>query len=834
MPQDNPSPTPSLPQQEKRRIYTSFYNALRGRAWVSRGAMLWPTALILLFFTLIQNIGQLRSLGSALAAALGVHDDYYAGGFAAGRVDLLIWWLSCGLVLFASATFNSAKNQAAPEIAEENRSMPVAVLLHVLSAVLVLSPLFAGGLDIWQPEVLLSIFTTSLLSVWASRLGSYYFSSLVICIVFFTVAAYYQLLPLGIVSTLAWSGFASLHPSWRKDKWRVFRIFIVCLITVTVAAIGPIFANSLLAMQNPLHWTWNSGALLLAVWWMLPAIFVTLTKIVHSRRAGRLINALTLGLFFIVFLIALVSPAVFFGLNTLCLFLAAILSVGNLLRTSQGVWIRRTAVYVFVGFAVMSANNLTSTPDFSNYAAPKAADPGNPSTFYEYYVKWLAARGETAADHGPLVLIAVAGGGVRAAAHASIALSLADDKTGGRFGERTLMISAVSGGALGAATWLAQRADGLPPADPARIRSGGASPRALALSRFYRSDFLSPVVNRMLFHDLPLAALPILSGYSDRDVVLQETWQATWESLLSETSNTPKNSSFFQREMVSLSNDGAFPLIVFNTTSAADGRSAAYSSYPGAVRWSWQLDPRTTVARAVLDSARFAAISPVGMACAREGAYDIARFSKTSLKCGPGYRPLAVADGGYRDNSGLAEIAVVIDELARHGDPLDQVFVVQITSNPDEGIRQLQGTQFDNGRLLSELLAPAIVQESARSGHSEAYLHQIMGHHKQPHILTWGLPHQIVSEILSSQPQDNRWKITWLDERANRANLERQLRLPPLGWTIDPVLYWSLYADSLMIPAMSTVSDCATMKPEHSTLCMALATSKSVVLKPVQ
>ncbi len=280
--------------------------------------------------------------------------------------------------------------------------------------------------------------------------------------------------------------------------------------------------------------------------------------------------------------------------------------------------------------------------------------------------------------------------------------------------------------------------------------------------------------------------------------------------------------------MAELSADGKLPLVVFNATSAADGRSASYSSYPGAVRWSWELDSQATVGRAVLDSARFAGISPVGVACAHDGAFEIPRMPESAVKCKPGSRPLAVADGGYRDNAGLAEIAVVVDELARSGDPLNQVFVVQISSNPDEGIKWVEGTRFSSGKLLSELIAPAIVQESARSGHPEAYVQQIQGRRNQPHMYTWGLPHNLEASTFSSQRRQNFWIFNWLNERAIQAEWQRHARLPPLGWTMDPESYWALYRDSLRIRELPVVVRCDQLMPQYAVLCKALEDANSV------
>jgi hypothetical protein len=818
------------------RLHAWYLSAAKYRKiWVSGSGMLWPTAMTLFAFVLIQNVGQLHSLGSALAASMRGHYEYYDGGFAASIGDVLIWWASCWLVILACATYGAEKEDVnAPEATSRYRWGQGGLTVYILSNLLVLSPLVAGGLDAWRPDVLLSLATMSLLAVWGARLGLYYFVSLVLCVVVAIVSIQAERWGVAAGVMGAWGLFVRFHPRWSKSSCLALGAMAVATITGDVAVFGTIFANSMLAHQDPQHYSWDSRILLLAAWWLAPALLVLSAGFVRSRFADRTLNVMATVLVLVIFAFVANQPASMFGLNTLCLFLASLLSVANLIRTSRVGLIRRIVIYPYLVAAVFSVKNIAPIPDFSKYQAPISTGASNPSSFFGYYVKWLKARGETPHDHGPLVFVAVAGGGIRAAAHASVALSLADDKTGGKFGERTLMISAVSGGALGTATWLAQRVDGLPPADPARIRSGGASPRALALSRFYRNDFLSPVVNRMLLHDLPLAASLMSNGKSDRDAVLQEAWQTSWENLLRENKILRKDGSLFRRKVGALSSDGVLPLVVLNATSAADGRSAAYASHPGAVRWAWQLDQQVPLGRAVLDSARFAGVSPVGVACAQEGAFDIPRMVGNTLDCKPGFRPLAIADGGYRDNSGLAEIAVAIDELARNGDPLDQVYVVQIRSNPEEGIRQLEGTRFDSGKLLPEVLAPAIVQESARGGHSEAYEQQIMGHSNRVHMMIWGISHKVEAESLALQQQEQHWRFAWLDKRAREANLERQLRLPPLGWTIDPESYWALYRDSLIVPDMPvTGGGCDSMLPQYTSLCKALVKANSVVAHPV-
>lgn len=832
MPRDNTTTYRSIITgvQEGANCVSSWFTK---RSWVISSGMLWPTAITLLAFVLIQNVGQLRSLGSALTAAMYRRDSHFDGGFAASPYDLMIWWACCWLVVLVCTTFRNPRQEAQTDASSSLQwSRLDQYSLHLISVLLVLSPMFAAGLDVWQPEVLISIGTTTLLTTWIASFGWSWLFSYIICMVVAISAQHHLQWAFGSCVLGAWGFSLIFHPQWHRRRWSWLVASVVGVICSGVATLGLIFADSLLVRQLPNSITWDGRVLLLATWWILPSLIAESAKRVHSWASDYRIDLWAMVFVCSVLACAAHWPAAIFGLNTLILLQAALLSVGNIIRVNGIGRFGRTALYVSLCYGAWSVSQLDSKPDFSKYDAPMATGPWGSSSFHEYYEKWLAARGETPRDHGPLIFVAVAGGGIRAAAHASIALALADDSTGGKFGERTLMISSVSGGALGAATWLGQRVDGLPPADPARIQSGGVSPSALSLSRFYRNDFLTPVVNRMLFHDLPWSATPLPFTRPDRDILLQEQFQKAWGNLLDENNLRPKQGSFFHREVGTLSADGILPLIVFNTTSSADGRSAAYSSYPGAVRWSWQLDSKTSVARAVLDSARFAGISPVGVACARDGTFEVPRMLPPPVNCMEGFRPLAVADGGYRDNSGLAEIAVAIDELSRYGDPLDQVFVIQIRSNPDEGIRRVEGSRFDSGKLLQELLAPAIVQEAARGGHSEAYEHQIMGHSRRPHMLVWGLPHDIEAESQSIQPGEKRWPFEWLNRHAEQAKKERLLRLAPLGWTIDPESYSGLYRDSLRIQELPTSGTCEKVPPQYALLCKALANSNSVVVRP--
>jgi hypothetical protein len=405
---------------------------------------------------------------------------------------------------------------------------------------------------------------------------------------------------------------------------------------------------------------------------------------------------------------------------------------------------------------------------------------------------------------------------------------MADDRTGGKFGDRTFMISAVSGGALGAATWLGVRADGIPPVPDANMHSGGVSPTALRLSRFYRQDFVSPAINRMLIHDLPMAAWPWGESTSDRDTVLTAKFIEAWNTVAAGAGKASGQGGFFNRTIASLrDSQGVMPLIVFNATSAADGHGAIYSNYPEAISGAWHLNSRATIARAVLDSARFALVSPVGFACADGGAYPVPLIRDFKIQCEAGEQALAIADGGYHDNSGLAPIARIITELSQLGDKMNDIFVIQIVSNPDEGVPQFEGFRFDNGRLIPEVLAPAVLQEAARSAHSDAYESQILGNRRTPEMYRWFLSNATEVSNAALQRPRKRLGIEWFDRRAHQAEQMRWLRSPPLGWTIDPISYRALYADSLRIDGIPGVGNCDSEGEKYDMLCRRLLSASS-------
>lgn len=274
---------------------------------------------------------------------------------------------------------------------------------------------------------------------------------------------------------------------------------------------------------------------------------------------------------------------------------------------------------------------------------------------------------------------------------------------------------------------------------------------------------------------------------------------------------------------------GRLPMVIINTTAANDGRRAIYSSVVAKFPGAWQLDATTSVYSAVADSARFAFISPLRQSCA-DLKPDAPKASDPLSGCRAGYHPITIADGGYADNSGLASINDLLNELSAEGADLKNVYVIIVKSNPSEGLPFREGTRFDNGRLVSEFVAPGYVLDNARSGHTATFETLIRERLSPAQVITWQLSYLNLAEGFKPAPRDATTQ-SWLD-RLDQFNEEtqqaRSLNLPPLGWTLDRASFQGIYRASMRSWWLASYLGCADLKPDAKMLCDDLAQSNSV------
>jgi hypothetical protein len=116
----------------------------------------------------------------------------------------------------------------------------------------------------------------------------------------------------------------------------------------------------------------------------------------------------------------------------------------------------------------------------------------------------------------PLILVCASGGGLRAATWTAGVLGRLDALSG--FRQATRLVTGASGGMVGAAAWIALALG--------RRRGDDPKPDALGLMRAVGTmDSLTPVARRLVFHDIPLAFLPIVN-HSDRGEALARSFEA--------------------------------------------------------------------------------------------------------------------------------------------------------------------------------------------------------------------------------------------------------------------------------------------------------------------
>ncbi|NWK46421.1 hypothetical protein [Ralstonia pickettii] len=416
--------------------------------------------------------------------------------------------------------------------------------------------------------------------------------------------------------------------------------------------------------------------------------------------------------------------------------------------------------------------------------------------FKDYYDKWEKFHGK----NEPIILIAAAGGGIRAAQHVADSLAYADDYTRGAFGNHIFAISAVSGGALGALIWDSARNDGLFP----RYSTNERGVRFLngeVVNRFFTSDFLSPSANELVLHDLPHAAWPWSTSKAKRDEALEAAWLSAWKAMRSMSEGRSADDWEFKRSFeMNVDLYGLQPILVFNSTSAADGQLTVRSNVPLMADGNRVLSPTVHRVHAVLDSARFPFVSTVGYECSNEAA--LGPIPSEEQKCSRNVtysHTLAITDGGYADNSGLASINYIISKLSTVGADPSRIFVVFISSNPEDGRSFIDGNRFDSSSLTGTIFSPILMLDTARAGRAAAYRKLVAGAVEKDNFIEWSLTNATSNDIpgsilkhaqsgdASSSEKSSGISVNESQRNSKEDAIQISKTLPPLGWTLDTV-----------------------------------------------
>ncbi len=281
-------------------------------------------------------------------------------------------------------------------------------------------------------------------------------------------------------------------------------------------------------------------------------------------------------------------------------------------------------------------------------------------------VRWHAQAAKIAGrDAPPLVIVATAGGGLRAAYWTATVLGRLQDEAPD-FRAYLFGISGVSGGSLGATVFVTLLADGAPaPACASRGTAFECTGQAVLAQ-----DFLAATAASMLFPDLMQRFIPAPVFRDDRAVALEQSWERAWgkASLAGDAWTRRSFTGLWQ------GNRGHLPALFLNGTHVETGKRVITSNlridstaFPDAYDFFGLAGGDVLPSTAVHNSARFAYVSPAG-----------------TLRAG-GENRGHIVDGGYFENFGAVTaqevLRGVLEALGRRGKAAWPI-LIQISSEP--------------------------------------------------------------------------------------------------------------------------------------------------------
>jgi hypothetical protein len=480
-------------------------------------------------------------------------------------------------------------------------------------------------------------------------------------------------------------------------------------------------------------------------------------------KTGVLIGALvSLG-----FLLAFTFVPVTLGRTIGPLWILSLAAANAVFFGSVAVWIGKryrlpfvtTALLLAVLFSLWNDNHVMQTlPDG---AAAIAARP----TIEQQLDRWLVDVPRSGGKV-PVVLVAGAGGGLRAAYWTAIALASLQDRAGS-FARHLFAFSGVSGGSLGGALFAALVRD-IPanPPPPCAATPSNEGPFSTCVHQFMRGDFLSPVLAKLIAPDLLQWFLPVGIRAFDRSLGLERSWQDSYRD------TTGRDT--FGEGFTALTADAAIaarvPTLMLNATHVESGRRYVMTSMvadaadhrlqdAGDVFDIIQRD--IPLATAVHNSARFTYVSPAG-----------------HLDAGDGVERGRIVDGGYFENSGLTTLREVYDVVVRRPDV--DVFVLYLCNDPQNCFRETAGSPGGvKSSAADELLSPVralLNTRDARGSLARANLQRVAG------------ANFFQLNVCGDLPAPARRQVAPTDPEPDSARLQRardRVVSPPLGWLLS-------------------------------------------------
>ena len=317
--------------------------------------------------------------------------------------------------------------------------------------------------------------------------------------------------------------------------------------------------------------------------------------------------------------------------------------------------------FVLLLFATALIISLSANNDYHAVKLSSRPSLPKPPELGAYFKKWLLQRKDEidqAPDSFPVFLVNTYGGGIRAAVFTNMVFSYLDScmitnrKDHKGFEHFVFSVSGASGGTVGAALQCAYRAQ--------HLESSGNAYALDSFQRFYRHDFLTPVLSNMLGADT-WASATSFHLWKDRSEIQENLWEGFARSEL----HLDLGQAFNALWDTSSLNQARYevPLLFSNTLNIDDGLKGICApvtletaDFPGTIFIQPQIDALNTAHPKQADSRQSLSLIT--------GAFLSARFPfiSPSGKIGPGYHYM---DGGAKDNSGAATSEAIFVALAR-------------------------------------------------------------------------------------------------------------------------------------------------------------------------
>ncbi|MDG4575916.1 MAG: patatin-like phospholipase family protein [Defluviicoccus sp.] len=351
------------------------------------------------------------------------------------------------------------------------------------------------------------------------------------------------------------------------------------------------------------------------------------------------------------------------------------------------------------GWAGWGDNHDVRRADADAGSPQPASDPALRPSLTDVVAQWQerSLQQSPGAAALPLIVVATAGGGQRAALWTATVLSKLEAGNA-LFRQQVLAISGVSGGALGATLFVA--ADG---------SAATEEQRSERLKTLFASDFLTPLVVRFLSTDILQQLFPV-AVFSDRAATLEQTWEQAWAHVFED-----RPERFAQPFLRLWPHDQPWPVLLLNGTWVENGRRVIASN----IRMGTDFDAHDVldvlhhdvpVSTAVDMSTRFPYVTPAGVVRTPDGAV----FGH-------------VVDGGYFENFGATTAVEVLRTatayLAKHsGGAAIVPIVVMITSDPawKDGAPPPITQPLAKSGPASQLTAPIETLDAVRTEHGKA------------------------------------------------------------------------------------------------------------------